>query len=118
MEEGQEPKKKFVKRCVNIDKFEGRYLHLEAKREVLTARRLQNTYWYATNASNQKYVKYYNLRYRTFESTDPSKIPSHPRERHRCDYHITDFVSSLFTSGAPGYGCFIQLLKCFESEPG
>lgn len=68
-EEKTQKKKKLVKKCSQVDKFEGkvhilkklkikflisgRYLFLDSSREILTARRLSDGVWYSTNESNQ-----------------------------------------------------------------
>jgi len=111
-------KKKIVKHCTQVDKYEGRYLFLDSTREILTRRRLQDAAWYSTNASNQKYVPYYNLRYTAFTTSTPITLPSHPRQRHRCDYHVSDIIMSFFDKKASRYGCFIQALRCFQSNVG
>eukprot|EP01125_Pyxidicula_operculata_P017140 TRINITY_DN5979_c0_g1_i1.p1 TRINITY_DN5979_c0_g1~~TRINITY_DN5979_c0_g1_i1.p1 ORF type:complete len:137 (+),score=13.87 TRINITY_DN5979_c0_g1_i1:504-914(+) len=113
----EKTKSKYVKKCTVFDKHEGRYLHLEP-RSFLTVRRLENAYWYSTNQSNDVYVPYYNFKYTMFETIPPNRMPSHPRERHRCDFHLSDLYSSLWDKKASRWGCFVQLLKCFQSEVG
>jgi len=111
------PPKKFIKRCTVYDPHEGRYLFQE-DRKYLTRRRLEKSHWYSTNQSNDKYVPYYDLKYTQFTTSPPMNLPPHPRERHRCDFHMSDVINSFFDRKASIWGCTIQLLKCLESDIG
>eukprot|EP01128_Nolandella_sp_AFSM9_P005856 TRINITY_DN2921_c0_g1_i1.p1 TRINITY_DN2921_c0_g1~~TRINITY_DN2921_c0_g1_i1.p1 ORF type:complete len:169 (-),score=50.54 TRINITY_DN2921_c0_g1_i1:66-572(-) len=110
-------KAKYVKRAVTFDEFETRYVFQE-DRTLLSVRRLENAHWYPTNQSNTKYVESHVLKYMAFRATAPRAMPSHPRERHRCDYHLSDFFSSLYDRKASIYGTGLQMLKCIGSSPG
>jgi len=119
MEEKEPSKstKKYIKKCTVQDSIDPRYLFLEERR-YLSGRYLEKSHWYKTNQSNQKYVPYYDMRYTTFETTPPNYLPSHPRERHRCDFHVSDILQSVKDRKASVWGCTLQLIKCLQSEPG
>eukprot|EP01130_Rhizamoeba_saxonica_P018614 TRINITY_DN9378_c0_g1_i1.p1 TRINITY_DN9378_c0_g1~~TRINITY_DN9378_c0_g1_i1.p1 ORF type:complete len:145 (-),score=21.48 TRINITY_DN9378_c0_g1_i1:59-493(-) len=107
-------KRKKVVRALELE--ERRYFCLEPRR-YLTTRRIENSRFYATNQSNQKYVEKYELRNIAFRLASPYRSPPHPREKHRCAYHIEDLRFAFLHSG-PKVASAFHVLKCFGSKPG
>jgi hypothetical protein len=79
---------------------------------------IEEQQFYKTNSSNDKYSAYYDETQRDLKANGPSKRPPHPRERHRCDYHLEDFVNSVFDGKATRWGTFTTFSKCLFSKPG
>ena len=73
---------------------------------------------YATSMSNEKYVKYYDPSERDMEYNGAHKQPPHPRQRHRCDYHLEDVIQSVGDGRYPVWDTFTVWWKCMWSPVG
>jgi hypothetical protein len=64
--------------------------------------------------SNEKYVKYYDPTYRDMQWNGPYRRPPHPRERHRCDYHLEDFFQVRTPAHHRSVDCFAYNSYCYD----
>jgi hypothetical protein len=73
---------------------------------------------YATSGSNDKYMKYYDPDARDMEYNGAYKKPPHPRQRHRCDYHLEDVLQSVTDRKYPVWDTFKVWVACMRSPVG
>lgn len=55
---------------------------------------------------------------RDLTSGGAMKIPPHPRQRNRCDYHLEDFIQSVFDGKTPLFKTLKVYISCLRSKPG
>ena len=63
-------------------------------------------------------MKYYDADERDMEYNGAYKKPPHPRQRHRCDYHLEDIVQSASDRRYPVWDAVKIWAKCIWSPVG